>query len=123
MKFSTLWYVKKDGKTLMMHRVKKEQDMHEWKWNWLWWKIEEGESPEECMIREIKEESWLDVKNPKLRSVMTFPNFAKNETWHVFLYVIDEVEWELIESNEGNLEWIDDDKVLDLNLWKAIKYL
>lgn len=121
MKLATLCYIRKNEKTLMLHRVKKENDMHEGKWNGLGGKIEDGETPEECIIREVKEECGLNVKNPLMKGVLTFPQFSKGETWYVFLFVITEFDGELIESNEGNLEWIDDDKLFDLNLWEADK--
>jgi len=118
MKLSTLCYIRHNGKTLMLHRIKKENDMHQGKWNGLGGKFEEGETPEECAIREIEEESGLKVKNPKLKAFLTFPAFDTIETWYVWLFVIDTFEGELIESNEGVLEWIEDDKLLDLNLWE-----
>ncbi|MDD3723764.1 MAG: 8-oxo-dGTP diphosphatase [Lutibacter sp.] len=121
MKLATLCYIRKNGKTLMLHRVKKENDMHEGKWNGLGGKIEEGETPEECIIREVKEECGLNAKNPLMKGVLSFPQFSKGEAWYVFLFVISEFDGELIESNEGNLEWIDDDKLFDLNLWEADK--
>ena len=121
MKLGTLCYIRKNGKTLMLHRVKKENDMHEGKWNGLGGKIEDGETPEECAIREIKEESGLHAKNLLMKGVLTFPQFSKGETWYVFLYLITEFEGELIESNEGNLEWINDDKLCNLNIWDGDK--
>ena len=121
MKMGTLCYVKKDGKTLMLHRVKKENDIHEGKWNGLGGKIEKGETPEECIIREVKEESGLKIKNPVLKGILTFPAFDGIEDWYVFVFVATEFEGELIDSHEGNLEWIDDDKLTSLNLWEGDK--
>ncbi len=117
MKYATLCYLRKNGKTLMLHRVKKANDMHEGKWNGLGGKMEEGETPEECAIREVKEECGLNVKNPTLKGLLTFPFFSKGESWYVYLFLINEFDGELIESNEGDLEWIDDKKLFDLNLW------
>ena len=117
----TLCYLKKDGKTLMLHRVKKENDIHEGKWNGLGGKIEKGETPEECIIREVKEESGLKIKNPVLKGILTFPAFDGIEDWYVFVFVATEFEGELIDSPEGNLEWIDDDKLTSLNLWEGDK--
>lgn len=122
MKLATLCYVKKDGKTLMIHRVKKENDTHEGKWNGVGWKFEEGETPEECAIRETEEETGLKAENPVLKWILTFPDFAKWEDWYVFVYEIYDFSGELIESNEGNLEWVDDDKILSLNLWEGDKH-
>ena len=119
MKFATLCYVRRDNKTLMVHRIKKENDMHQGKWNGLGGKLEPGETPEECAIREIREESGLEVKHLVLKGLLTFPLFAKNEDWYAFVYVVDQVEGDLIESPEGILEWVDNDKILELNLWEG----
>ena len=64
MKLATLCYIKRDDQTLMLHRIKKANDMHEGKWNGLGGKFEPGETPEACAIREIYEESGLRVRNP-----------------------------------------------------------
>ncbi|HRI48088.1 MAG TPA: NUDIX domain-containing protein, partial [Ignavibacteriaceae bacterium] len=78
MKLATLCYVKNlsDKSTLMLHRIKKENDMHEGKWNGLGGKFELGETPEECVIREVREESGLEIVEPKLHGFITFPAFA-----------------------------------------------
>ena len=73
MKLATLCYIKQSGKTLMLYRNKKPNDIHEGKWNGLGGKFNPGETPEQCAIREIFEESGLQVKNPKLHGVLTFP--------------------------------------------------
>jgi 8-oxo-dGTP diphosphatase len=121
MKLATLCYIRKENKTLMLYRNKKENDYHEGKWNGLGGKFEPGESPEECAIREVKEESGLTVKNLKLKGIITFPMFDTKEDWYVFLYVIDQFEGELIDSPEGRLEWIDNDRLTELNLWDGDK--
>ncbi len=66
MKLATLCYIKKDGKTLMMLRNKKKNDMHQGKYNGLGGKLKDGETPEECVLREVKEESGLSITNPIL---------------------------------------------------------
>lgn len=116
---ATLCYVKKDNKTLMIHRVKKENDLHEGKWNGLGGKFEQGESPEECVIREVWEESGLKITNPRLRGFITFPLFDGDKDWHVFVFTADKFEGELIDSPEGRLEWIEDENLSDLNLWEG----
>lgn len=103
----------------MIHRVKKENDVHEGKWNGLGGKVQAGESPEECVIREIREESGLRIKDPFLKGFLTFPNFDGVEDWYVFVFVAHGCEGELIDSDEGNLEWIEDADLLDLNLWEG----
>ena len=98
MKLATLCYVinKTDNSTLMIHRVKKENDYHEGKWNGLGGKFENGESPEECAIREVKEESGLDIKNPKLHGFISFPMFDGVEDWYVFVFTATEFDGEMI---------------------------
>lgn len=121
MKLATLCYVQKNGKTLMLHRVKKADDVHEGKWNGLGGKLEPGESPEDCVIREIREESGLKIKSPKLKGVLTFPDFAKSEDWYVFVFTASKFTGRLIDSPEGNLAWIADRDLLKLNLWEGDK--
>ncbi len=124
MKLATLCYVidKNRESTLMIHRVKKENDYHHGKWNGLGGKFEPGESPEECAIREIEEESGLILKNIKMKGFITFPMFDGKEDWYVFLFTADEFEGELIDSNEGNLDWIRNDKLTEINLWEGDKH-
>jgi len=122
MQVSTLCYLKRDGKTLMLHRVKKDRDVHQGKWNGLGGKLEEGETPEECVIREVREEAGLDIKSPTLRGVMTFPKFKDDEDWLVFLFTATNFSGDMIECDEGNLEWIPDDNVFQLHLWEGDKY-
>ncbi len=117
MKLATLCYVIRDNKTLMIHRIKKENDFHEGKWNGLGGKFEQGESPEDCVIREVKEEAGLDIIEPKLKGFITFPLFDGKDDWYVFLFTVDNFSGNLIDSAEGRLAWIDNDKLLDLNLW------
>lgn len=119
MQLATLCYVMHENKTLMLYRNKKENDIHEGKWNGLGGKFEKGETPEECVIREVKEESGLEIKNPKLHGIITFPMFDGEKDWYVFMFTVNEFSGNLIESNEGKLEWIPNDKLLDLNLWEG----
>jgi len=103
----------------MLHRVKKDRDIHEGKWNGLGGKLLPGETPEECVVREVNEESGLLIINPKLCGVMTFPEFKDNEDWLVFLFTVTEFSGQLIDSPEGELHWIEDEKVGQLNLWEG----
>jgi 8-oxo-dGTP diphosphatase len=103
----------------MIHRIKKENDMHLGKWNGLGGKLELGETPEECALREIHEESGLLARNPHLKGFLTFPGFANDEDWYAFVFVVDDFEGELVESPEGILQWIDNDELLQLNLWEG----
>jgi 8-oxo-dGTP diphosphatase len=119
MKLATLCYVRREGQTLMVHRVKKVNDMHHGKWNGLGGKLNPGETPEECAQREIYEESGLSVQNPKLKGILTFPAFAKDEDWYVFVFVVEDFWGELIDSPEGNLQWVDNSDLTRLNLWEG----
>ena len=116
---ATLCYLKREGQTLMVHRIKKENDIHMGKWNGLGGKLEPGETPEECAIREIREETGLTVTNPILKGILTFPDFAKDEDWYAFVFLAHEMEGELIDSPEGTLKWVDDAELLRLNLWEG----
>lgn len=114
---ATLCYVQHEGKTLMMHRNKRPDDVHLGKYNGLGGKFEPGESPEECVVREVFEESNLRIV-PQLRGVMTFPQFAKGHDWYCFLYTSQNFTGEIrTECPEGDLVWVPDDEVLSLPLW------
>ena len=103
----------------MLHRTKKEKDIHEGKWNGLGGKMESGETPEECVVREIKEESGLTIRRPALRGVLTFPSFDGENDWIVFLFTAHQFKGKLIDSNEGHLEWIENKKLSSLHLWEG----
>lgn len=115
---ATLCYLKHNGKTLMVHRNKKANDIHEGKWNGLGGKFEAGETPEMCVRREVEEEAGLVIQNPRLRGLLMFPKFKGND-WYVFVFTATEFSGELIESPEGRLEWIEDGKLTALNLWES----
>ena len=116
---ATLCYVKHAGKTLMVYRNKKPNDIHEGKWNGLGGKFEAGETPEMCIRREVQEEAGLSIQNPLLCGLLTFPNFKGND-WYVFVFTASEFEGELLASSpEGKLEWIPDHQLTKLNLWES----
>jgi len=121
MKLATLCYVKnnENNTTLMLHRVKKDNDIHKDKWNGLGGKFEPGETPEDCVIREIEEESGLIIRNPKLKGLLTFPAFDGIEDWYVFVFVAEDFSGKLIDSKEGVLEWIKNEELLNLPLWEG----
>jgi 8-oxo-dGTP diphosphatase len=122
MKLATLCYIRKEGKTLMVHRIKKENDVHLGKWNGLGGKLEPGETPEECAVREVYEESGLVVCKMDLKGILTFPGFSNDEDWYAFVFVIDEFDGQLSESPEGVLQWIRDEDVSELNLWEGDRF-
>lgn len=116
---ATLCYVRVNGKTLMMHRNKRADDVHLGKYNGLGGKFEAGESPEECVIREVFEESSLTIQ-PRLRGVMTFPRFAKGQDWYCFLFTASEYSGVLRgDCPEGDLVWVANEKLLQLPLWQG----
>jgi len=116
---ATLCYLRQAGRSLMLHRNKKANDVHEGKWNGLGGKVQAGETPEECAQREIEEESGLRALDLDLRGVITFPLFSHGKDWYVFVFIVREFEGDLIDSPEGDLAWIPDDEVLKLNLWEG----
>ncbi len=122
MKLATLCYVRDRGKTLMVHRIKKENDIHQGKWNGLGGKLEPGETPEECAAREVFEESGLVVRRMNFKGILTFPGFSNDEDWYAFVFVIDEFVGQLTESPEGTLHWVDDADVPGLNLWEGDRF-
>jgi 8-oxo-dGTP diphosphatase len=117
MKLATLIYIRQNSKTLMVYRNKKPNDMHMGKWNGMGGKLEPGESPEECAVREALEETGLELYDPRLAGFITFPAFDDFEDWYVFIFTATRFSGELIDSPEGHLAWIPDNELLDLNLW------
>ena len=97
---------------------KKVNDIHEGEWNGLGGKFVAGEIPQECVIREVLEESGLSIQNPKYCGLLMFPKF-KGYDWYVFVFAASQFTGELIDSPEGRLEWIPDENMLDLNLWES----
>jgi 8-oxo-dGTP diphosphatase len=120
LRLATLCYVRRDGHTLMLYRNRKEADYHAGKWNGLGGKFEPGESPEQCMRREVLEESGLSVVSARLNGMITFPTFDGSNDWYVFVYTITETTGELTsDCREGELHWIEDAQVAHLNLWEG----
>ncbi|TGY65328.1 8-oxo-dGTP diphosphatase [Dubosiella muris] len=118
---TTLGYIEHDGKYLMIHRIKKKNDINKDKWIGIGGKMEPGETVLDCMKRECKEETGLDWHDPTLRAIITF-NFQKDETDSLFselmfLYTGKDFSGELIECDEGELVWIEKDKIKNLPLW------
>lgn len=116
-KLATLCYIRDGENTLMLHRNKKQNDMHEGKWNGLGGKVEAGETPEACAVREVMEESGLKVSDPILKGFITFPQFDGENDWYVFVYRFDQFSGEMIESPEGHLQWISPPEMKKIPLW------
>ena len=121
MKLSTICYLDNGTQFLLLHRNKKENDIHEGKWVSVGGKFEPGETPEACAIREIKEETGLTASRLDLKGFITFPNFTQDgQDWYSFVYRVTEFTGELIaDCNEGTLEWVDYDQVLKKPTWEG----
>lgn len=117
---TTLCYIEKDGKYLMMHRVKKTNDINRDKWVGIGGHFEPGETPEECLLREVKEETGLTLHAWRFRGLVTF-QCDRWQTEYMCLYTADDFSGTLVECNEGNLEWIPKEKVYDLPIWEGDK--
>ena len=113
-KLATLVYIQNNGQTLMLHKAKGYQ---EGKWNGLGGKFDAGESPEDCMKREVLEESGLRVETATLKGFITFPDFDSQDDWYCFVYTVTKFSGELKASDEGHLQWVDDSEIMNLNLW------
>ena len=119
-RLSTLCYIEKDRKYLMLHRVVKKNDVNKDKWIGVGGHFEEGESPEECVLREVKEETGYTLTSYRYRGLVTFV-FADVEMEYMSLFTADGFEGEAIPCNEGVLEWVDIEEVWKLNLWEGDK--
>ena len=120
MRNSTLCYIEKDGKYLMMHRVKKENDVNRDKWIGIGGGFEENESPEECIRREAIEETGLTLGKLSLLSVVTFI-IEGGVCEHMFLFKCSDFSGELIDCDEGELVWIPKEDIYSLDLWEGDK--
>ena len=113
---TTLCYIEKDNKYLMLHRTKKENDLNEGKWIGVGGKFEKDETPEECLLREVQEETGLTLTKYRLRAVITF---VLNE-WgseYMYLFTANEFSGELSECDEGKLKWVNKKDIFKLNIW------
>ena len=119
MRLATLCYVKQNDHTLMIHRIKKANDIHQRKWNGLGGKLEPGESPEQCVFREVVEEAGLRILQPRYHGLLLFAGF-KADDWYVWVFSADHFTGQLLgNSDEGHLMWIPDKELLSLNLWPS----
>ncbi len=117
-KNTTLCYIEKDNEFLMLHRTKKKNDISEGLWLGLGGHFEEGESPEDCVQREVLEESGLTLLDAKLRGVVTFCDDGYSE--YMFLFTASQYEGNLSDCDEGDLEWVEKSKVVnDLPIWEG----
>ena len=122
---TTLCYIEKDDKYLMLHRIKKENDLNKDKWVGVGGKFEPGETPEECLLREVKEETGLTLTSYKFRAIITFIS----DEWgveYMHLFTADGYEGELPEDkmrdcDEGELVWVPKNEIENLRLWEGDK--
>lgn len=120
MKLTTLCYIEKNDKYLMLHRVKKKNDQSQDKWLGVGGHFEEGESPEECVLREVTEETGLTLTEYRYRGLVTFvSDMWEDEYMHLF--TATGYEGQMTECDEGELVWIPKDEVYNLNLWEGDK--
>ena len=118
MRNTTLCYIIKDNKCLMLHRTKKENDQSHDKWLGIGGKFEDKESPEDCALREIKEETGLTVTEYRYRGIVTFISDVW-ETEYMHLFTVTGFRGEVSECDEGDLEWIDVGRLLELPMWEG----
>ena len=118
MKNTTLCYIEKDGKYLMLHRTKKENDLNHDKWVGIGGKFEENESPEDCLLREVKEETGLRLTRYRYVGIITFVS-DRWEGEYMHLFHADGFEGELMQCDEGDLEWVDKEFVRKLPKWEG----
>ena len=137
MEITTLCYIEDDGKYLMLHRTKKKNDINEGKWIAPGGHCEMGESPDDCVRREVLEETGLTLKSVRFRGIVTFYSKAaagdrdelyteeekssiSNEvTDYMCLFTADDFEGEITVCDEGSLEWVPKESIPTLNLWKG----
>lgn len=120
MKLTTLCYIEKDDNYLMLHRVKKENDLNHDKWVGVGGKFEKEETPEECLLREVWEETGLTLTKYRFRGIVTF----LSDEWegeYMHLYTATEYTGVLTECKEGNLEWVPKADIEKLHIWEGDK--
>ena len=119
MKHTTLCYITRGNDVLMLHRVKKENDINKDKWIGIGGKFEEDESPDECLLREAKEETGLTLTSWRCRGIVTF---LTNDPWegeYMYLFTADGFEGELSTCDEGDLQWVSREFLNQLPKWEG----
>ena len=115
---TTLCYIEHDGKYLMLHRVKKDKDINKDKYIGVGGHFEYGESPDECLLREVKEETGLTLTSYRARGIITFV-YGQDVTEYMHLYTADGYTGDMLDCDEGELVWIEKEKVYDLPIWEG----
>ena len=120
MRNTSLVHLEKDGCYLMLHRVRKEADENRDKWVGIGGKFEPGESPEDCALREVREETGLTMHSWAYRGIVTFVSDEWG-TEYMHLFHSDDFSGALKDCDEGDLEWVDKQRVLHLPIWEGDK--
>ena len=120
MNFTTLCYIEKENKYLMLHRTSKKKDGNKDKWIGVGGHFEKGESPEDCLLREVKEETGLELTSYQFRGIVTF----RSDEWpdeYMCLYTAGRYTGNIGNCDEGELVWVEKEKIMDLNIWEGDK--
>lgn len=117
---TTLCHIEKDGKYLMLHRIKKKNDLNKDKWVGIGGKFEDKESPEDCVKREVFEETGLTLEKLRYCGIVTFVS-DKWETEYMHLFHSDLFSGTVKECDEGVLEWIDKEELAKIPMWQGDK--
>ena len=118
MKITTLCYITCGERTLMLHRNKKENDENAGKWVGIGGKFEEGESPEDCLVREVFEETGIKLESYKFRWIVTFVS-DKGVTEYMCLFTATVPEETRVDCTEGDLRWVENDRLDTLPMWEG----
>ena len=120
MKMTTLCYITCNGKTLMLHRTKKQNDENAGKWVGIGGKFESGESPEDCLLREVFEETGIALDGYRFRGIVTFVSDLWG-TEYMHLFTAKATEADLSDCSEGELLWVENEKLATLPMWEGDK--
>ena len=115
-KMSTLCYISRDDEVLMLHRTVKKNDINHDKWIGVGGHFEHGESPEDCVLREVREETGYTLTSYKFRGIVTFV-YGEDTVEYMHLYTADGFQGEPVECDEGVLKWVPRNQIMDLDLW------